>query len=64
MSHDHLAGSDEVSEDVYKTTESLKENTQVNLGQLMHAAYIFVMGDPFHGQLTAVATRYPLTSIS
>ena len=43
-------------------------NKQVNLGHLMHAAYIFAiwlfdMGDPFYGQLTPVTTRYPLTSI-
>ena len=42
------------------------ENIQVNLGQLMHAASSvqFAMGDPFHGQSTAVKTRYPLTSIT
>ena len=43
--YDHIAGSDAVSEDVYLTTElrkmAPKENIRVNLGQLMHVAYIF-----------------------
>ena len=47
VSHDHIADSDIVSEDVYKTTESRKmapkERTQVNLGQLVHVAYIFAI---------------------
>ena len=43
-----------------------EKKKQVNLGQLMHTACIFAidMGDPFHDQLTAVTTRYPLTSIA
>ena len=43
----------------------------VNLGQLgstyvcsLHLCNLFDMGDPFHGQLTATTTRYPLTNIA
>ena len=28
------------------------------------ASWQFDMGDPFHGQLTSVKTKYPLTSIT
>jgi len=30
---------------------------------LVRIAYFFGIGHPFHGQLTAVKTRYPLTRI-
>ena len=39
-----------------------KENIQVTLGQLVHAAYIFA--DPFYGLLRAVKTMFSLTSIT
>ena len=65
VSHDHIAGSDVVSQDVYKTAESRKKinrSTWVNL-RMQLTSLQFNIKDPFHGQLAAVTTRYPLTSI-
>ena len=71
VSHDHIVGSDVVSEDgtVWRWSRArwrpkkIYRSTWVNLCMQLTSLQ-FDMGDPFHGQLTAVKTRYPLTSIT
>ena len=62
VSHDHIAGSDVVSEEVIRRRSRARWSTWVNLCMQLTSMQ-FDIRDPFHGKLTAVS-MYPLTSIA